>query len=160
MLKVKKKKRGKRKNSGTAKEPSEQEMVNLQKDNLAKQIEEITRDLYYISETDASVSSFIGRQAQTVSRETILEQTGNASDSPVEERDFTEFFARLVEIQDWFGEEETKTAERYLLLKKLLEKNLRYLKVYKIGKVQLDVYVVGLDAENRLTGIKTKAVET
>ncbi len=40
------------------------------------------------------------------------------------------------------------------------EKNLRNLKVFKVGKIQLDIYVVGLDAENRLLGIKTKAVET
>ena len=160
MLKVKKKKRGNRKNSETSKQSSEWKTADLQKDSFVKQIEEITADLYYISETDALILPFVGRQAQTVSRETILEQTGNAPDSPVDERDFTEFFARLVEIQDWFGEEETKTAEKYLLLKKLLEKNLRTLRVYKIGKVQLDVYVVGLNAENRLMGIKTKAVET
>ncbi|CAA9398315.1 MAG: hypothetical protein AVDCRST_MAG74-1430 [uncultured Pyrinomonadaceae bacterium] len=160
MLKEKKKKRGNRKNSGTTKEPSERAAAGLQKNSLAKQIEEITADLYYISETDALISPFVGHQAQTVSRETILEQTESAFDSPVEERNFTEFFARLIEIQDWFGDEERKTAEKYLLLKKLLEKNLRDLKVYKIGKVQIDIYIVGLDAENRLMGIKTKAVET
>ena len=160
MLKGEKKKRGNRKNSETSEEPSERAIAGLYKNSLAKQIEEITADLYYISETDALISPFVGHQAQTVSREAILEQTENAPDSPVEERDSTEFFARLIEIQDWFGDEEWKTAEKYLLLKKLLEKNLRDLKVYKIGKVQLDVYVVGLDAESRLMGIKTKAVET
>ncbi|MCA1623686.1 MAG: nuclease A inhibitor family protein [Acidobacteria bacterium] len=34
------------------------------------------------------------------------------------------------------------------------------MKVFKIGKIELDVYAVGLNAENRLMGIKTKAVET
>jgi hypothetical protein len=160
MLKGKKKNRGYRKNSGATKEQSERAASNLEKNSLAKQIEQITAGLYYTSETDALVSPFIGDQAQTLSREAILEQTKNAPDSPVEERDFTEFFARLIEIQDWFGYEERKTAEKYLLLKKLLEHNLRDLKVYKIGKIQIDIYVAGLDAENRLTGIKTKAVET
>jgi hypothetical protein len=160
MRKEKKKKRGNRENSGMTNEQSERAAAGLQKNSLAKQIEEITADLYYISETDALISPFVGQQAQTVSQEAILEQTENASDSPVEERDFTEFFARLIEIQDWFGDEERKTAEKYLLLKKLLEKNLRDLKVYKIGKVQIDIYIVGLDVENRLMGIKTKAAET
>jgi len=45
-------------------------------------------------------------------------------------------------------------------LKILLEKKLKELKVFKIGKIQLDIYVVGLDAESNLTGIQTKAVET
>ncbi len=160
MLKGKKKKRGNRKNLETSKEPSERETAGLQEDSLAKQIQEITADLYYISETDALILPFVGQQTLSVSREVILEQTENAPDPLVEERTFAEFFARLTEIQDWFGDEERKTAEKYLLLKKLLEKRLRDLKIYKIGKVQLDIYVVGLDAENRLTGIKTKAVET
>lgn len=160
MLKGKKKKRGNRKNPEPSKKLSERETAVVQKDSLAKQIQKTTADLYYISETDALILPFVGQQAQSVSREAILEQTENAPDSPVEERTCTEFFTRLIEIQDWFGDEERKTAEKYRLLKKLLEKNLRDLKVYKIGRVQIDIYVVGLDAENKLAGIKTKAVET
>ncbi len=82
------------------------------------------------------------------------------ADTPVEERNFAEFFARLAEIQDWFGDEEKATAQKFADLKKLLESNLRDLKVFKIGKIQLDVYAVGIDAENNLLGIQTKAVET
>ncbi len=160
MLKGEKKKQENRKNSEPSKKLAERETARLQKDGLAKQIQETTTDLYYISETDALVLPLVGQEAQSVSREAILAQTENAPDSPIEERTFTEFFARLIEMQDWFGDEEKKTAEKYLLLKKTLENNLRDLKVYKIGKVQIDIYVVGLDAENRLTGIKTKAVET
>ncbi len=44
--------------------------------------------------------------------------------------------------------------------KNLLEANLRDLRVFKIGEIQIDIYVVGLDVENNLTGIQTKAVET
>ena len=63
-------------------------------------------------------------------------------------------------MQDWFGDEETATANKFAELKKLLEDNLRYLKVFKIGKIELDIYIVGLDVESNLIGIKTKAVET
>ncbi len=45
-------------------------------------------------------------------------------------------------------------------MKDLLEKNLKDLKVFKVGKIQLDVYAVGLDAESNVIGIQTKAVET
>ncbi len=89
-----------------------------------------------------------------------MKQTENAANAPVEERDFAEFFKRLTEIQDWFGDEEKATAQKFAELKDLLERNLRDLKVFKIGKIQIDVYVVGLEAENNLLGIKTKAVET
>lgn len=125
-----------------------------------KQLETAVKDLYFISETDAEISIFSGKKAQTINKAEILIQTENPENAPVEEKNFAEFFVRLTEIQDWFSEEEKATARKFAELKDLLEKNLRALKVFKIGTIQLDIYVVGLDAENNLSGIKTKAVET
>jgi hypothetical protein len=42
----------------------------------------------------------------------------------------------------------------------LLEENLADLTVFRIGSIRIDIYVVGLDADGNLAGIKTKAVET
>ena len=138
----------------------EKQKADSRTDNLAEQIKIAVKGLYYISETDAEILPFVGKQAKAVSKQVILSQTKKAADSTVEERDFAGFFARLTEIQDWFGDEEKATAQKFVQLKELLEKNLRDLKVFKIGKIQLDVYIVGLDAEDNLLGIETKAVET
>lgn len=127
-------------------------------ETLAEQIKKASKGLFYISETDAGILPFKGEKAQTVSAETILKQT--KKDAPVEERDFEDFFTRLTEMQEWFGDEEIRNANRYASLKELLQKNLRDLKVFKVGTIEIDIYIVGLDAENRLTGIQTKAVET
>ncbi len=136
------------------------EKADVNKDELAKQIKKITKGLYYISETDAEIFLLIENKAEAVTVEEVLKQTESAADTPVEERDFNTFFARLTEKQEWFGDEETATANKFAELKKLLENNLRGLKVFKIGKIELDIYVVGLDSESNLMGIKTKAVET
>lgn len=140
--------------------PSEENSEELQKNGLSRQISEAAAGLFYISETDAEIMAFTGKEATDTNQETVLIQTGNALDSPVEEKSFTEFFDRLTKIQDWHGDEEKETVQKFSQLRELLEKNLRDLKVYKIGKIQLDVYVVGLNAENKLLGFKTKAVET
>ncbi|HEX8370238.1 MAG TPA: nuclease A inhibitor family protein [Pyrinomonadaceae bacterium] len=129
-------------------------------DQLAKQIQKLSEGLYYISETDAEIFPFAGAKADAVTKENLLSQTGNKPEATVEERDFTDFFTRLTKIQDWFGEEEKRTAAKFVRLKELLERNLKDLKVYKVGRIEIDIYVVGLDSESRLTGIKTKAVET
>lgn len=135
------------------------EEVKAKRDVLAEQIEKATAGLYYVSETDAEIRLFVGGKSATVSKAEILAQTENA-DTPVEERNFAEFFERLTKTEDWFGEEETETARKFVELKRVLENNIRDLKVFKIGKIQLDVYVVGLDAEDRLIGVQMKAVET
>lgn len=137
-------------------QPNKDSSVNLLKDK----IKTVCEGLYYISETDAEISLFAGREAKAVTKEEILSQTKSQSDATVEEKSFDELFARLTEIQDWFGDEEKQTARKFADLRDLLKNNLRELKVFKIGKIELDVYVVGLDEENKLTGIKTKAVET
>lgn len=161
MLKRKKSKKLKEKKLEIPKEKVlEKQKAESCDDNLKEQIKIAVKDLYYISETDALIQPFIGKQAKTVSKQEILSQTKKAADSIIEEKDFAEFFARLTEIQDWFGDEEKEIAQKFVQLKELLEKNLRVLKVFRIGEIQFDVYVVGLDAENNLLGIETKAVET
>jgi hypothetical protein len=129
-------------------------------DSLIEKINRAVEGLYYISETDAEILPFAGGKADEVSKEKILIQAEYSNNLNVEERDFTEFFERLIKIQDWFGEEETENARRFAELKDLLEQNLRDLKVFKIGSIKLDVYAVGLNNEDILMGIKTKAVET
>lgn len=127
---------------------------------LIEQIRRAAEGLYYISETDAVVLPFAGTNAKAVTKEELLKQISAAPGLPVEEKSFTEFFTRLTEMQDWYGDEEKEIAGKFARLKEVLENNIRDLKVFRIGKIELDIYVVGLDAEDIFLGIKTKAVET
>ena len=133
---------------------------NPPSEELKNRIKKAVEGLYYSSETDAEITVFVGLSAETVDKEEVRRQTEAAADSPVEEKDFKEFFARLTEIKDWYEDEEKKNVQKFIQLKELLENNIRSLKVFRIGKTELDIYAVGLDAENTLIGIKTKAVET
>ena len=128
--------------------------------SLIAKIENLCDGLFYISETDAVIVPFTGEKTEAVNGGVVLRQTGTAGDTPVEEVDFDVFFDRLTRIQDWFGERETKRAKKFGELKKLLAENLSELKVFKVGRIRLDIYVVGLDRDGRLAGVKTKAVET
>lgn len=128
--------------------------------DLTEQIKRAAEGLWYISETDAEIFPFTGSKTDSVTKENLLKQIGKPSDSPVEERGFDEMFRRFVTIQDWFGDEEKETAKKFAALKDLLEKNLTDLKVFKVGRIELDVYFVGLDKDGNLAGFQTKAVET
>ena len=128
--------------------------------SLAGEIADGCKGLIYLSETDAPMLSLAGKQADTVTAETILQQTGRGADTPVEEVDLATFFARLTAINDWYDDARKASAKRFLDLQKLLEENLRELKVFKVGRIQLDIFVVGLDKDGCLVGVTTKAVET
>ena len=127
---------------------------------LSEHLKNASEGLYYISETDAELIPFIGEVAKDVSKEEMMRQTKTSSENPIEEIDFAKMFERLTNIQDWFGDEEKATAAKFAALKNILEKNLKGLKVFKIGKIELDIYFVGLNEQSILAGIKTKAVET
>lgn len=141
---IKKRKRGKR----------------ISETGIAEKIGEAVSGLLYVSETDAEILAFTGQKTESVTKQILLSQTGKAENSTIEERNFEEFFSQLTEIQDWFGDEEKQTAQKFSNLRKLLQENLKDLKIFKVGSVELDVYAVGLDAQGVLTGIQTKAVET
>ena len=123
-------------------------------ENLLAEIEKSTAGLTYISETDAPIEPYSAGKADAVKVEHIT------TTAPHQEMSASDFFARLTLDRDWYGAKEKATAQRFADLQKLLEENLRDLKVFKVGRVQIDIYVVGLDADGNLNGIKTKAVET
>lgn len=129
-----------------------------EENTFSEQIKTTVKDLYYISETDSEIFPFVGVKAAGVSAEELLRQLGRTE--PVEEREFEDFFKRLTAMQEWFGDEETATANKFSELKELLLKNLKDVKVFKVGKIEVDIYIVGLDQENVLTGVWTKAIET
>jgi len=129
-------------------------------DDLANQIERACADLIYISETDAPVTLFVGGPAANVNVETILAQTNLPTNSPVEEIDARAFFSRLTKIERWHTDADRERTKKFLELRKLLEENLHDLKVFKIGAIRVSIYAVGLDNDNRIIGVTTKAVET
>lgn len=141
-------------------ESSDNQNKNSSSDKLAEMIGDAVRGLSYTSETDAEITLFRGKTSKEIKRDEILALTNSAADAPIEEKDFASFFKRLTEVQDWYGDEEKEIVEKFLRLKAILENNLRDLTVFRIGKVKLKIYVVGLDEEDTVLGIETKAVET
>lgn len=123
-------------------------------------IKSLCNGLYYMSEIDAEILPFVGGKVKKLTREKFAEEIGVTDHSKIEERDFDSFFKRLVEIKDWFGEEEKKMAKRFSELRDFLIQNLSDLRVFRIGRIEIDIYVVGIDIAGKIVGFKTKAVET
>jgi len=144
---------------------SEKKQKNFQKskkvsDPFYQSIEKACEGLIYVSETDAPVTFFRGSAAANVTGEIILQQTGHDAKETVEEIASSEFFSRLTTIKDWFGTVEKARAKKFLDLQKLIEENLSGVKVFRVGKVRIDILVVGRDLEGRVSGVRTSAVET
>ena len=124
-------------------------------EKLLAEIAKSTDGLTYISETDAPVEPvFIDHDHTKDFLDSITKDEKSKTVTP------SVFFGRLTTNKEWFGPNETARAKKFALLEEILRSNLSDLKVVRVGRIRIDIYVVGLDADKNLIGIKTKAVET
>ncbi len=135
-------------------------MTERKNKGLMKRIEQACDGLIYISEIDAEVVPFAGSKADLVTSETVLDYAGKEVAAPIEERDFDEFFKRLTTVSEWHGDAEIEKAKKFQELYELLKEDLRQIKVFRVGRVRLDIFVIGLDKYGSVVGVKTQAVET
>lgn len=128
-------------------------------DRFQRELSAACRPLTFISETDAEVIPFMAEKPASESLGSYLAAL-NIDSSEIEERDFDKFFERLTAEKDWHGPAEKKCTMQFVKLRDVLKKNLDDLRVIKVGRIRLDIYIAGKDEKGRLAGVKTKAIET
>ena len=116
--------------------------------------------LVYISETDAPVTPVDLGTADSIDVEIILQRAGMKVGTEVGEVDAEKFFTKLTAIKEQQSDAQKKRAKKFLALQQVLEKHLRSLKVYRFGKIRIDILIVGLDDAGQILGVRTNAVET
>ncbi len=61
---------------------------------------------------------------------------------------------------EWKPEQERAIARRFQALLRLLKENLDDLKVYRVGTINIAVYIVGRTVTGNWVGLSTRVVET
>lgn len=129
---------------------------------LKEQIQVLTTDLLYPSESDEKIEYF----EMELSTEEKINQAnfrmfnGIKPEINIEEMDFETFFKPLIKVEDWFGEDEKKWATDSLTLKNLLVEKTKDIQIFKVGVISIDVYLFGKAEECKWVGLKTKVIET
>ncbi|HKI37260.1 MAG TPA: nuclease A inhibitor family protein [Gemmataceae bacterium] len=124
-------------------------------------LQQAAEGLTYQSETDAPWKAFAWPTAQGEPTAAAVRQQGrHKADAPVEEQTVEDFFAPLIQDQDWYGDEERATAAKYRALLDTVKRYLKDPKVMRVGTRKKAVYVVGTAKEGGWAGLTTTAVET
>ncbi len=126
---------------------------------LLETLQQASAGLLYSSESDYPFTVF-SWQIEASTPEQILTQTEHSKNTPIQTVDFDKFFAPVTQEKDWYGPEEKAAVTKYLQLVKTLKGSLRDIQVYRIGKTELDVYILGQTSTGTLAGLSTKVVET
>jgi nuclease A inhibitor-like protein len=117
-------------------------------DGLKERLEAACKGLLYPSESDEPFE-FVrleGAGRKSLTAERLLAALGLDAATPVREQTVDAFFEALPE-------------EEFGALRKALEAELRGLKVFRVGEVEVKVYVMGR-AAGAWVGLRTMSVET
>ncbi|MEO7674864.1 MAG: nuclease A inhibitor family protein [Pyrinomonadaceae bacterium] len=116
--------------------------------------------LQFPSETEAEIVPFMGGKVVGTTREALLKEITPVEKKKIEERPFIEFFTKLSGTREWFTPADTERSNRFIQLQKVLEESLEDLIVLRVGRIQIDIYIVGRDRGGNMAGVTTRAVET
>ncbi|WP_437601754.1 nuclease A inhibitor family protein [Sorangium sp. So ce590] len=128
-------------------------------EELLASLAEAAQNLLFPSESDHPLQPFRSR-GDASSPDALLAAEGLAAETPVEVTTAGDFFAPVIEPPEDAGEAALAEAGRYRRLADLLERHLTDLRVYRVGRVAIDVYVLGRHPSGAWLGLKTKVVET
>ena len=127
-------------------------------DSLVAAIKQASDGLFYMSESDYPYEVIHWEKAPLTKE--FVRYKAALGDVPIEILAFGNFYNPDEPDPDWYGEEEKAQAVRFRYLMKLLADNLTQLKIYRLGKVEIDIYILGQADRGEIVGLKTKAIET
>lgn len=130
--------------------------------NAMPTLQQATQDLLFPSESDFPVVpiEWPKNAPPPTSAPALLSARGRDADTPVQTLDFDAFFAPKTEQNDEQDERQRKTAGRLKVLSEVLKAELTDLRVYKVGSLNFDVFVLGRDEQGQWRGVSTQIVET
>jgi len=136
--------------------------MNLTNWEIVLRLYQSSQDLLWTSESDYPFVVFFWELEEEIelSIPTFLELIKKPPDTSIKSLIFESFFERAVTPKDWHDEEKKEEVKRYQHLVAVLEECLRDLRVYKVGEVTVDVYIVGTTPAGDLAGLSTVAIET
>ena len=129
-------------------------------EQLCAELKEATRGLLWMSESDYPFEVVRWEAAKELSPERMRKMAGQDERATVEERTIAAFFRVAAGEQEWKGAAELALAKRYRTLVRLLEENLKEASVYRVGEINIVVYIVGRSEEGNWLGVSTRVVET
>ncbi len=125
-------------------------------------LSEATKGMLLVSEVDYPLDPFIWAASGSisVSQANIRELTHMPEDCLLEECELAFLFRHVMVEKSWQNEEEVQLVKRFQSLYRLLNNILSDIKVFRLGRIEISVYIIGRAPSGDLAGLITKQFET
>lgn len=129
-------------------------------EEIIEDLKRATEGLLFMSESDYPFEAVYWRGLPDVSEKYLRSTAGVADDASVEVVGVKDFFSVATSEERWAAQATHDEAEKYRRLVRIIEENLEDPKVYRVGSVNIAVYVVGRSGTGDWLGVSTRVVET
>ncbi|MEH2449943.1 nuclease A inhibitor family protein [Nostoc sp.] len=126
---------------------------------IVEKLKEASTGLLMMSESDYPFEVVQWEGAAPATQEKILQLTGS-QDLPIEVVDLDYLFRNCAFEQEWHNELQKKDVQKFKTLVQTLKDNISDISVYRVGKINIDAYIIGQTKDGDLAGVVTKLVET
>lgn len=130
--------------------------------NLTEKLQQTSNGLLMMSESEYpfEVVFWPGQAQELLTNQKLLQLTNHSPETPIETVELDYFFRNCAEAKEWHDEIQQQDVQKFQALVKTLKENLTDIKVYRLGTIDIDVYIIGKTSSGDLAGISTKVVET
>ena len=123
-----------------------------------EKIKAAAEGLLFMSESDHPLEIITINPQHEVEKE--IKTLSGKDDSQIEIQTVDHFFRNHIRTYPDEPAEQTVRAKRFVNLVDTLKKNLDDVKVYRIGSVQVDAFIIGKLKDGSYAGLRTKLIET
>ena len=125
-------------------------------------LEQAAQGLTYTSESDYPFTWWFHARpvGEPLGVDAFRAALGLAPTVRVEVRELDDFFARHIEWVDPYDATAVALVPRYERLRETVREVLRDPRVFRVGRIAIDCYIVGFDRAGNLVGLRTVAIET
>jgi hypothetical protein len=130
--------------------------------DLLKILSQSTDGLLFPSEIDSPFETTIWDKTQgtAVSAAAILKLNGDRPDDYIEETNLDSFFSIVTMDQEWHTQIDKERVSRFRGFAAVIMENLKEVKVFRLGKINIDVFIAGRSQSGNIVCISTKQLQT
>ncbi|MFS0518500.1 nuclease A inhibitor family protein [Nostoc sp. UIC 10607] len=129
---------------------------------ITEKLKQASDGLLMMSESEYPFEVFLwsNQVQEPITAQKVLQLTGHSLETSVEEVELDYLFRNCAVEKEWYDEIQKQNVPKFKSLVKTLKDNLTDIKVYRLGTINIDVYIVGKTPSGDLAAISTKVVET
>ena len=134
-------------------------LTNLE---IFERLHEAAKGLLWMSESDYPFEALIWEFGEKIllDNEVVLKITKHSLDTPIKVIEFESFFQGAITPKNWHNAEEAETVKTYQELVRIMKQDLSDLKIYKVGEIEIYVYIIGKTNTGDYAGLATVSIET